>query len=70
MPEQPELGDAGDELARERARLEVLRDHRQRPVAHERPDGVADQALVVAEQVVDREEIRRGPAHVSAGRAR
>ena len=35
-PEQTELGKTGNELARERAGLEVLRDHRQRLLAESR----------------------------------
>ena len=54
------LGDARDQLARKGARLEVLGNDGQSALAHERPDGVADQTLVVAEQVVDGEEVRRG----------
>ncbi len=57
--QQAELGDAGDELPREGARLEVLGDDRQRAVAHEGAHRVADQALVIAEQVVNGEEIGR-----------
>ncbi len=68
--EQTELGDLRDQLAREGPGFEVLRDHRQRPLADEGADGVADQALVVAEQVVDGEEVGREQAHVSAERAR
>ena len=57
--QETELGHARDQLARKGARLEVLGDDGQRAFAHEPPYGVADQALVVAEQLVDGEEVRR-----------
>jgi hypothetical protein len=56
--EQPEPGDLGDQLTRKGARLEVLRDDREEAGADEVADGVADEALLVGEEIVDREEVR------------
>ena len=55
--QESEVRDLRDQLAREGAGFEVLGDHRQRPLAHERAHGVPDQPFIVAEQVVNGEEI-------------
>ena len=66
--QQPETRDLRDQLTGEGAGFEVLGDDRQRALAHEGAHGVADEALVVAEQVVDGEEIG-GDQCVGAGRS-
>ena len=57
MPSRPEPGELGHQLAREGGRLEVVADDGEDALAHHRPHRVADQALVVAEQVVDGVEV-------------
>ena len=58
-PEQPELRELLDQLAREDPLLEPVADVREHALAHELAHGVADRALLVDEQRVDGEEVER-----------
>jgi hypothetical protein len=58
-PEEPELAELRDQLAREDPLLEPVADVRQDLLADEGANGVADRALFVVEQPVDREEVER-----------
>ena len=57
--EEAELRQLGVDLAREDALLEPLADLREHTFADELPHGVADRALLVRQQRVDREEVAR-----------
>ena len=56
--EHAELAELGHELARETCLLEPLADMRHHAVADERPNGVADIALLIREQIVDCQEVQ------------
>ncbi len=51
--EQAELADLGEKLFGQCSRLEPVRDVRQDPIGGKLANGVADQAFLVAELVVD-----------------
>ena len=57
--EETELAQFADELTREHPLLEPVADLVQDVVAHELPDRVADGALLVVEEGVDREVVER-----------
>jgi hypothetical protein len=63
--EHAEAAELGRELERDPRLLEPLPHVGQDAVGHEAPDGVADEALLVVEEVVDREEVLR--AQVGGG---
>ena len=58
-PQQPEVPELLGHRTRKGVVLEPIGDVRQHAVAHERPNRVADEALVVGEQRVDPEEVVR-----------
>jgi hypothetical protein len=58
-PEEAELAELGDQLAREDALLEPVADVGQHLLPHEGPHGVADRLLLVVQERVDREEVER-----------
>ena len=58
-PEEPELRELLDELAREDPLLEPVADLGQNALADELPHGVADRPLLVVEERVEREEVER-----------
>ena len=58
-PEEAEARQLLHDLARQDPLLEPVADVRQYAVAHELPDGVADCALLVVEQGVERQEVER-----------
>ena len=58
-PEEAELAELGDQLARQDSLLEPVADVGQDVLAHEGADGVADRLLLVVEEGVDREEVER-----------
>ena len=68
-PEQAELAEFGDQLAGERSGLEPVGDVRHDPVGRELAHGVADEALLVAQLVVDPQQVAadgfRGARHGS-----
>ena len=66
--EQPEFGEAAQQLARKGSSLEVITDDRQHSLTDERANRVAHQAFVVGEQLVDGEEIG-GDQRASSGGA-
>ena len=72
-PEEAELRELGEELAREVALLEPVADLVEDVVADELAHGVADRPLLVVEERVDVEEVERverGPIGVGYGHAR
>ena len=58
-PEEAELRELLEDLAREDALLEPVADLVEDVVAHELAHGVADRALLVVEERVDREVVER-----------
>ncbi len=54
---EAELGELGEELAREDPLLEPVAHVREDVLAHELPDGVSDRLLLVVEELVDREVV-------------
>jgi hypothetical protein len=66
--EEAELADLRHELARQDPLLEPLADVGDDAVAHELPHRVADRALLVVEQRVDREEVARVERRLLGGR--
>ena len=58
-PEEAELRELLEDLAREDALLEPVADVLEDVVAHELAHGVADRALLVVEERVDREVVER-----------
>ena len=59
MPSRPSSASSREQLARQDALLEPVADLGQHALADELADGVADRALLVVEQRVEREEVER-----------
>ena len=67
-PEETELRELLEDLAREDAFLEPVADLVEDVVAHELPDRVANRALLVVEQCVDCEVVERVESGTLSGR--
>ena len=67
-PEEPELRQLLEDLAREDPLLEPVADLRDDALADELPHGVADRPLLVVEERVEREEVERVEGRRGGGR--